>query len=208
MISAFFSFLIAFSSKFGYGGIVFLMAVESSFIPFPSEIVIPPAAYLASQGRFNIYLVVLSGVLGSLIGAAINYYLAKTLGRALVYSLAEKKIFKLLLIDAKKIEKAEKYFLDFGNASTLLGRMVPAVRQLISLPAGFSRMPLKYFFFFTFLGSGIWVTILALLGFYLGENKTLLALYYEELKIAAIIIFLIFLAYIAYRIKALKKHNA
>ena len=129
----------------GYPGIVLLMTVESSFIPFPSEVVIPPAAYLAQQGQLNIVYVILAGIAGSLLGAAINYLLALTLGRRIIYALADTKFARILLINGKKIEKAEKYFLKYGTASTFLGRLVPAVRQLISIPAGFSRMNLRNF---------------------------------------------------------------
>ncbi|MBU1255318.1 DedA family protein, partial [Patescibacteria group bacterium] len=147
--------------KIGYIGITLLMTVESSFIPFPSEIVIPPAAYLAQQGQMNIFLVIIAGIAGSLFGALINYYLAYTLGRKAIYS----------LINKKKIVKAENYFLEYGNASTLLGRFVPAVRQLISIPAGFFRMSLKSFILYTSIGSGIWVIILAILGYAFGANQ-------------------------------------
>lgn len=163
--------LLMFSAKFGYFGVVFLMAIESSFIPFPSEIIIPPAAYLASQGEMNIYLVVVSGITGSLIGACINYWLAMTLGRKIIYALVEKKIFKLLMINRQKIEYAEKYFRRYGNMSTLVGRLVFAVRQLISIPAGFSRMNFKNFIIYTTIGSGLWTIILALFGYLLGANK-------------------------------------
>jgi len=182
----------------GYGGILFLMTIESSFIPFPSEIVIPPAAYLASQGQMNIYLIILSGTLGSIIGASINYFLALWLGRAVIYSLAEKKIAKFLLIDVKKIEKAEQYFLKYGNASTFFGRLITVIRQLISIPAGLSRMNFGSFIFYTTLGSGIWVTILSLLGYYFGENKELFMENYHLISyglvvFACMIILLIFL---------------
>ncbi|RLC36007.1 DedA family protein [Candidatus Falkowbacteria bacterium] len=178
----FVNFLLAISAKLGYGGIIFLMAVESSFIPFPSEIIIPPAAYLASQGEFNIYLVIIAGIAGSLIGAVINYFLALTLGRKIVYSLSNTKISKMLLITEKKIRKAEEYFLQYGAASTFLGRLVPAVRQLISIPAGFSRMNFKKFIFYTALGSGLWVTILGILGYFFGAQKELMEKFYTESK--------------------------
>ncbi len=152
----------------GHFGVFVLMAIESSFIPFPSELVIPPAAYLAYQGEMNIYLVVVMGILGSLVGATINYYLAMWLGRPLIYSLTEKKFAKFILLDSKKVAKAEKYFLKYGNISTFIGRLIPVIRQLISLPAGFSGMNLKSFLFYTFLGSGAWVIILALQGYLIG----------------------------------------
>jgi len=149
-------------SKIGYYGIFILITIESSFIPFPSEIVIPPAAYLAQQGEMNIFLVILAGIIGSLLGALINYFLAYTLGRKVVYSLVNLKIFRFLLINKNKVIKAEKYFIKYGNFSTFMGRFIPAVRQLISIPAGFSKMNLKNFILYTSLGSGIWVIVLAI----------------------------------------------
>lgn len=175
--------LLDFSQSIGYWGIVLLMTIESSFVPFPSEIVIPPAAYLASQGEFNIYLVILAGIIGSLLGAIINYYLALTLGRKVIYGLARKNFFKFLLIDEKKIAKSEEYFLKYGNISTFFGRFVPALRQLISIPAGLAKMKLKNFIFYTTLGSGLWVIILAILGYAFGANQELLASYYKEISI-------------------------
>ena len=169
--------------KIGYIGITLLMIVESSFIPFPSEIVIPPAAYLAQQGQMNIFLVIIAGIVGSLLGALINYYLAYTLGRKAIYS----------LINKKKIVKAENYFLEYGNVSTLLGRFVPAVRQLISIPAGFSRMSLRSFILYTSIGSGIWVIILAILGYAFGANQELLAQYYKQISLFFIVVVLIFI---------------
>jgi len=151
--------LLAFSSKIGYFGVAFLMTIESSFVPFPSEVVILPAAYLSQQGEMNIIFVILAGIFGSLFGATINYILAFTLGRKLVYSLANSKFAKILLISEQKIIKAEQYFLKYGNIATFVGRLVPAIRQLISIPAGFSKMNFKKFIFYTFLGSGIWTNI-------------------------------------------------
>ena len=175
-------------SEIGYLGITLLMTIESSFIPFPSEIVIPPAAYLAQQGEMNIFLVILSGIIGSLLGALINYFLAYTLGRKIIYSLADSKILKFLLINKEKVVKAEKYFLKYGNFSTFIGRFIPAVRQLISIPAGFSKMNLKNFTLYTFLGSSIWVIVLAILGYAFGSNKELIAEYYEYISISFVVL--------------------
>jgi len=169
--------------KIGYWGVVVLMTIESSFIPFPSEIIVPPAAYLAQQGQFNIYLVIIAGIAGSLLGALINYYLAYTLGRKIIYALAGKKFSKFLLINPEKLIQAERYFLKYGNVSTFVGRFVPWIRQLISIPAGFSKMNLKRFIFYTSLGSGIWVIILAVLGYVFGSNQELLAGYYKEISL-------------------------
>ena len=195
MIESFFVWLASLVTsiilKIGYWGVVVLMTIESSFIPFPSEIIVPPAAYLAQQGQFNIYLVIIAGITGSLLGALINYYLAYTLGRKIIYTLASKKFSKFLLINPEKLVQAEKYFLKYGNVSTFIGRLVPWVRQLVSIPAGFSKMNLKKFIFYTSLGSGTWVIILAVLGYTFGSNQELLAEYYNEISLFFIILALI-----------------
>ncbi|GAJ01666.1 unnamed protein product, partial [marine sediment metagenome] len=165
-----------------------LMTIESSFIPFPSEVIVPPAAYLAQQGQMNIVLVVLAGIVGSLLGALINYCLALTLGRKIVYALVNKKFFKFLLITPEKVDKAEKYFLKYGNISTLVGRLVPWVRQLISVPAGFSKMRLSSFIFYTSLGSSIWVVILAILGYGIGSNQEQVEKYCSEISLFFVIL--------------------
>jgi membrane protein DedA with SNARE-associated domain len=176
------SFVTKTISDIGYLGIAILMTIESSFIPFPSEIIIPPAAYLAQQGQFNIILVVMAGLVGSLLGALINYFLAYTLGRKVIYFLVNQRFSKLLLINQEKLNKAEKYFLRYGNISTFIGRLVPWIRQLISIPAGFSKMNLTSFIFYTSLGSGIWVIILAILGYSFGSNQEMLEKYYQEIS--------------------------
>ena len=192
-------YLLSITADLGYLGIVFLMAIESSFIPFPSEVVIPPAAYLAALGQMNIFLVILSGIIGSLIGACFNYYLAMTLGRRIIYSLARKKIARLFLIDEEKIKTAETYFVHNGASSTFIGRLVPAVRQLISIPAGFSQMDFKKFLFFTTLGSGLWTIILAILGYFFGANQDSLTKYYSEIWLFAILIGVIFGVYLLWK---------
>lgn len=174
--------LLEFSSQIGYAGVVLLMTIESSFVPFPSEIVVPPAAYLAAQGEFNVYLVILSGIVGSLLGALINYFLARTLGRKIVYSLINKKFTKYLLLSESKLTRAEEYFRKYGAISTFIGRLIPAIRQLISIPAGFSKMKMNRFLFFTFLGSGLWTIILAVLGYTFGANQEAILAYYNEFK--------------------------
>ena len=151
-----------------YWTITLLMTIESSFIPFPSEIVVPPAAYKAAAGgELNVYLVVLFATLGADIGALINYYLAKIIGRPLVYKFANSRFGHMCLIDEAKVEKAEKYFDERGAISTFIGRLIPAVRQLISIPAGLAKMKLSTFLLFTTLGAGLWNTILAAIGYYL-----------------------------------------
>lgn len=188
MLHSLVNFLLDFTSSFGYFGVFLLMTVESSFVPFPSEVVIPPAAYLASKGEMNLILVVLFGILGSLVGAIINYAIARSLGRLLVYELVDHKFAKYFLLSRSKVEKAEKYFLDYGGLSTFLGRLLPGIRQLISLPAGFVRMGFLKFIGFTALGSGLWVLILALLGYYFGEKQEVFELYYKEISLGAIFV--------------------
>lgn len=158
-------------TNLNYFTICLLMAIESSFIPFPSEAVIPFAAWKAAQGELNIYLVVFFGTLGALIGAYINYFLALYLGRPLVYKLADSTFGRMLLLSKEKVVQAENYFIKNGKTSTFIGRLVPAVRQLISIPAGISRMNLRDFTIYTALGAGIWNIILALIGYFLYEIK-------------------------------------
>ena len=144
------------------------MTIESSFIPFPSEVVVPPAAYLACTGSdMNFGLVIVFATLGALTGAFINYYLALWIGRPIVYRFANSRFGHACLIDQAKVEKAEAYFDKKGAISTFVGRLIPAVRQLISIPAGLARMNIGVFTLFTALGAGIWNIILAGLGYWL-----------------------------------------
>lgn len=144
------------------------MTIESSFIPFPSEVVVPPAAYLACTGdEMNIWLVILFATLGAMAGAFINYYLALWIGRPIVYRFANSRIGHACLIDQQKVEKAESYFDKHGAISTFIGRLIPAIRQLISIPAGLARMNLGVFALFTALGAGLWNIILAAMGYWL-----------------------------------------
>ncbi len=195
------SFLLEITKNLGYFGIVALMAIESSFIPFPSEVVIPPAAYLAYKGEMNIYLVILSGLVGSIIGALFNYYLALYLGKPLIHKIAQKDFMKYLLITPAKLESAEQYFKKHGKISTFIGRLLPAIRQLISLPAGFVKMKMSHFIFYTALGSGLWTTILAILGYQFGAQQELLHTFYSEIKIAMIVIALAVVIYFVYKKK-------
>lgn len=187
MFESFVDILLEFSRQTGYLGILVLMTIESSFIPFPSEIVIPPAAYLAQQGEMNIFLVVIFGVMGSLLGAFVNYYLALWLGRPIIYKLVNKRFAKFLLLSEPKLKKAEEYFLRYGAISTFVGRLIPGIRQLISLPAGFVKMPLKSFVLFTLLGAGIWTIILALQGYLIGVYKDLFVKYLFEIILGIIL---------------------
>lgn len=149
-----------------YWVVLIFMAIESSFIPFPSEVVVPPAAWLAmSEGKMNIFMVVVFATLGANIGALINYYLAKWLGRPVVYKFADSRIGHLCLLNRESVERAEEYFRKHGIISTFIGRLVPGVRQLISVPAGLANMKLAPFLIYTTLGAGIWNLVLAFIGY-------------------------------------------
>lgn len=208
MLQSFFVFLLNITTSLGYWGLVLLMTIESSFIPFPSEIVIPPAAYLASQGEMNIFLIIAVGVLGSVLGALINYYLASSLGRFLVYKFASHRYAKYLLISKEKLERAESYFLKNSNSATFIGRLIPVIRQLVSIPAGFSGMPLGRFVFLTALGSSIWVSILAALGYFFGSNQELFQMYYQELSWLIIILLVVYLFFKLKIYKLFKKKKS
>ena len=193
--TCFASWLVKEVSSIGYPGIAFLMFLESSFIPFPSEIVMIPAGYAASQGSLDIYLVILSGLLGSLMGALFNYYLGRTLGRKFLA-----KWGRYMLIDNDKLAKTEEFFNIHGDITTFVGRLIPGVRQYISFPPGIGKMNVKRFIIFTLLGAGLWVTILALLGYFIGENQHLISQYLHEIT-ASLIIFSVVLvvAYVIIR---------
>ncbi len=151
-----------------YWTITLLMAIESSFIPFPSEVVVPPAAYkAAATGELNVWLVIVFATIGALMGSLINYFLALWLGKPIVYKFANSRFGHMCLIDQAKVEKAEQFFIKYGVTATLVGRLVPAVRQLISIPAGLSKMNLPKFMLFTSLGAGLWNAVLAAMGYYL-----------------------------------------
>ena len=190
-----------------YGTITLLMAIESSFLPMPSEIVVPPAAWKAAQGELNIGLVVFFSTFGALIGALFNYYVALLIGRKLIYKFANTRIANLLLINPASIEKAEKYFIKHGRSSTLIGRFVPGIRHLISLPAGLVRMKLRDFMVYTVIGSMSWHMILAALGYFLYSQKELLEKYYKEISWAFLILGILFFAYLTLKAVRYKKDN-
>ena len=182
-----------YSAHMNYGSIVALMTIESSFIPFPSEVVIPPAAYVAEDPNsavcvtdnyiVNVSLIVLFGTIGALLGAIINYLLSLWLGRAIIYAFADSKIGHLCLLSREKVEKAEAYF-----NSTFVGRFIPGIRQLISIPAGLSKMHFGWFLFYTFLGAGIWNAILAVLGYVAHGQADLINQYSHELSVAILVL--------------------
>lgn len=204
MLIALLNHMLNFAQEIGYWGVVFLMALESSFIPFPSEVVVPPAAYLAAQGSLNIWLVILASVAGSLIGALINYFLAYYLGRPLIYRLAQTKAARFLLIRPAQIERAEMFFSRYESGSTFFGRLVPVVRQLISLPAGFVKMPLWRFCLYTFLGSTLWTVILAALGYFFGANEAVWKRYYLEISWVLVALGIIVALYFFWRYREKK----
>ncbi len=196
-----------YDANMNYTNITLLMTIESSFIPFPSEIVIPPAAYVASkpESHLNIFLVVLFGTLGAIIGALINYYLALWLGRPIIYKFADSKLGHLLLLSSDKIKKAEDYFNDHGKVSTFIGRLVPGIRQLISIPAGLAKMNLGSFILYTTLGAGIWNCILAFIGYLAHGQADLINKYSHELSL--VVLGLVRLAAIWFIAKALNKRK-
>ena len=183
-----------YAENINYATITALMAVESSFIPFPSEIVIPPAAYVSEDPNsslhitdsypLNVLLIVLFGTLGAMIGAVINYLLAMWLGRPIIYAFADSKLGHLCLLSADKVKKAEDYFNEHGKVSTFVGRLIPGIRQLISIPAGLCKMHFGWFLLYTFLGAGIWNVVLALLGYITRGQKELIDAYSHELSMA------------------------
>lgn len=197
-----------------YWVVLLFMAIESSFIPFPSEVVVPPAAWKAMDpsNGMNFVLVVVFATLGADLGALINYYLAKWVGRPIVYRFADSRIGHMCLIDREKVEKAEEFFRKHGATSTIFGRLVPAVRQLISIPAGLAGMHLGKFLLYTTIGAGIWNTVLAFIGWGIynyTDYKTTQDVYLQAVKysheigyviLALAVVVVAFLAY-----KGLKK---
>ncbi len=173
----------------GYIGIVIMMAIESSFIPFPSELVLVPAGYLASQGSMSILAIMGSALVGSLIGAFINYYLALTLGRKFLI-----KFGKYFFIKEETLVKMENYFEKHGHISTFTGRLIPGIRQLISIPAGIAKMDLVQFSLYTTLGAGIWALVLTLLGYFIGTNEALIHEYLKEITIVVVMLLVILVA--------------
>ena len=193
-------------SHLNYGTVTLLMGIESSFIPFPSEIIIPPAAWAAcdeksslhtTDSKFvNILFIIIFATIGAIFGALINYYLSLFLGRPIIYWFADSKIGHLLMLSSNKIKKAEDYFLKHGKSSTLIGRLVPGIRQLISIPAGLAKMPILPFIGYTALGATAWNIILALIGYILHGNKELIDQYMPQISAVLITIGVGFVVYL------------
>jgi len=183
----------------GYFGIFLLMTLESTFFPFPSEVVIIPAGYLAFQGKMNVFFIWLAGTFGSLAGALFNYCFAYFLGRPFI-----DRFGKYFFISKKSMEKAEQFFEKHGSATTFFGRLIPGVRQYISLPAGLAKMNIFKFFIYTFIGAGIWVAILTYFGYLLGENYALIEKNLLYITIGVIIIILGYIGYIYYNYRKSK----
>ena len=202
-----------FVNNASYLFVFIFMVIESSFIPFPSEVVVPPAAYLAMQrGDMNIFAVVLVATAGALVGALINYVLSLLIGRPIVYAFANSRFGHACLINQAKVEKAESYFYKHGAVSTFVGRLIPAVRQLISIPAGIARMNIWVFCLYTSLGALVWNAILAGLGWWLSLHVSLDELYaavekYNSyLSLGGLILLVLCVLYILYNAFK-KKHD-
>ncbi len=174
--------IVGYIGDMGYWGIFLLMFLESTFFPFPSEIIMIPAGYLAFKGEMNIYIVVLVGILGSVAGALLNYYLAMSFGRAFIL-----RYGKYFFIKEATLDKLESFFNIHGEISTFTGRLIPGIRQLISLPAGLARMNVAKFSFYTALGAGIWVIVLVVVGYVVGSNEELISEYLKSATLIALI---------------------
>jgi membrane protein DedA with SNARE-associated domain len=183
----------------GYPGIFALMAMESSIIPLPSELVMPPAGYLAHQGQMNIWIAILIGTLGSLVGSYANYFAAHWLGRPLVL-----KYGKYVWITEEKFAKAESFFLRHGEISIFIGRLLPVIRHLISIPAGMARMNHLRFSLYTLIGAGMWCTILAWIGYFIGKEQALIMKYSHQAVIGVTLFSAILIAIYVWRQKKTK----
>ncbi len=182
-----------YAENMNYYSITALMAVESSFIPFPSEVVIPPAVYVAEEENsslkvsdsylLNVLLIILFGTIGAIIGAIVNYGLSIWLGRPIIYKFADSRLGRLCLLSSEKVQKAEDYFNEHGKMSTFIGRLIPGIRQLISIPAGLARMEFVPFLLYTFLGAFLWNCVLALIGYIAHGQQDLISRYSHELSI-------------------------
>lgn len=208
-----------YSAHMNYASITALMTIESSFIPFPSEVVIPPAVYVAASpesalcvtGNYllDVLLIVLFGTIGAMLGAIINYGLAVWLGRLIIYKFADSRLGHLCLLSSEKVQKAEAYFNEHGKVSTFVGRLIPGIRQLISIPAGLAKMHFGQFLLYTFLGAFMWNSILALLGYVAHGQADLINQYSHELSVAILVLLGVVVVYFVAKkiIKSVKKRK-
>jgi membrane protein DedA with SNARE-associated domain len=188
--------ILGYIGELGYGGIFFLMFIESSFFPFPSEIVMIPAGYLVYQEQMDLTLVIVMGILGSIAGALLNYYIALYFGKPFIL-----KYGKYFFIKEQTLDKLEDFFTKHGEISTFTGRLIPGIRQLISLPAGLARMHLAKFALFTGLGAGIWVIVLVLVGYFVGANEELIVQYLKSATLIALVCVLLIVLFYVVRYK-------
>jgi membrane protein DedA with SNARE-associated domain len=198
-----------YAANMNHASITALMTIESSFIPFPSEVVIPPAVYVAATptsplcvtGNYivDVALIVLFGTIGAMLGAVINYLLSLWLGRIVIYKFADSKLGHLCMLNSEKVKKAEDYFNEHGKVSTLVGRLIPGIRQLISIPAGLAKMHFGQFMLYTFLGASIWNIVLAVLGYVAHGQADLINKYSHELSVAILVLLAIVIVYFVVR---------
>ena len=193
-----------------YATITILMACESSILPLPSEVVIPPAVYIAMEpdSHLNIFLIILFGTLGAMIGASFNYFMSKWLGRFVIYKFADSKVGKIFLLSSEKIQKAETFFNEHGKTSTFIGRLIPVIRHLISIPAGLAKMNYFSFLLYTALGAGLWNCVLALMGYLAHGQQEMINKYSHELSYVFIGIGVILLVWLIMKSVNKKKRKA
>ena len=194
MLASFIDTVLSIFSGMGYLGIFVMMTIESSFVPFPSEVAMIPAGVLAQRGEMSFLLALLAGTMGAYLGSTINYVLGYYLGGPVIKQLIH-RYGKYILLNEGHYLQAENFFQQKGAMTTFVGRFIPAVRQLISIPAGVFRMNFFTFSFFTILGAGIWNVILLLIGYYAADNQDVILLYFKEIVIGILLIVAIFFAY-------------
>ena len=208
------NFITSLLGNLNYGTILFLMLLESTVVPVPSEFVVTPAAYHAAGGNLDVFLVILFATIGADMGATINYVVAYYVGRPVIYSFANSKWGKMCLLNQEKVENSEKYFDDHGIVATLTGRLIPGIRHLISIPAGLAKMNYWKFLLYTTIGAGVWHTILAALGWYLhsivpeDQLNDKITEYAEYIKIGIILLVLLAVAYFGIKYYLKKRKTA
>jgi membrane protein DedA with SNARE-associated domain len=195
-----------YKENMNYFSITFLMACESSILPVPSEIVIPPAVYVSMNpgSDMSILMIIVFGTLGALIGASFNYWMSLWLGRLVIYKFADSKAGRILMLSSEKIRKSEKFFNDHGKTSTFIGRLIPVVRHLISIPAGLAKMNYFSFLLYTTLGAGLWNCILALMGYYAHDNQAMINQYSHEISYVFVVIGFLLLGALVYKMRKKK----